>query len=270
MLDKKANIGTEIITCEDWIEDYFHAANKKTAVVGISGGVDSAVVAALCAEALGKNVIGVMMPIDGDVGRDEVKLIRQLGIRPIETNLSDTYKAICNDVSNSRGMFTIGFSGLTNDNTSQKDTDIINGNVKARLRMVNLYSIAAACNGLVVGTTNKSEAAIGYATKFGDGGVDIEPIQDFYKTEVYQLAEEFDLPTSIISKPPSAGLWEGQTDEEELGFTYEELDEYLQLNEKGTPELGTWSTELLIKIENMIKNNKHKNLNIPYYKREVK
>jgi NAD+ synthase len=257
------------VDCISWIQDYFAQANKKVAVIGISGGVDSAVVAALCKLALGSsNVIGVMMPIDSDIGRDEVKLIRQLGIRPIEINLTNTYKTISNDVSNSRGMFNIGFSGLTDDNISQEDTNIIDGNVKTRLRMTSLYSIASVCNGLVVGTTNKSEAAIGYATKFGDGGVDIEPIQDFYKTEVYELAEDLNLPTSIISKPPSAGLWKGQTDEEELGFTYETLDKYLELNEKGTPEKGTWTTEFLIKIENMIENNKHKNLNIPYFKRK--
>jgi len=259
----------EQVNCIKWIKKYFKSANKKVAVIGISGGVDSAVVASLCVSALGaKNVIGVMMPIDGDIGIDETKLITQLGIRPIETNLSNTYETISDDVSNSHGMFSIGFSKLTNNNISQKDINIINGNVKARLRMVNLYSIATVCNGLVVGTTNKSETLIGYSTKFGDGGVDIEPIQDFYKTEIYELAKDLKIPTSIIDKPPSAELWKGQTDEEELGFTYEVLDEYLEGMEKKYP--GVWDPKIATKIEEMIKNNRHKDLHLPYYKRGTK
>jgi NAD+ synthase len=196
----------EIIECQ--IRDYL--GNKK-AVIGISGGIDSAVVAYLCRNAVGRDkVTGIMMPYETQDIKDAKKVCNEIGyanlidIKPIV----DTFEA------------SIGTVGA--------NYRLAIGNIRARVRMTLLYAEAGRSNGLVIGTSNKTEIALGYFTKYGDGGCDIEPIGDLYKTEVVEVAKILGIPQSIIDKKPSAELWEGQTDEGEFEMTYSEIDEMLQ------------------------------------------
>lgn len=198
---------------EKKIINFIRAQAKEASgiVVGLSGGIDSSVVASLCARAIGnRKVSGLIMPEHevtklGDV-HDAKQLASELNIRcyiyPIDGILSAIIKS----------------QPLINDEKKAL------GNAKARARMILLYAYANMHNYLVAGTGNKSELMTGYFTKYGDGGVDFMPIADVYKTEVIKLAKHLNIPKPIIDKAPSAGLWRGQTDEDELGMSYEELD----------------------------------------------
>lgn len=185
----------------------------KYAVVGVSGGVDSAVVAALCVKALGKDkVLGLQMPYGDQSTKDGDSLIKQLGIYSRTVNIKpiiDAYPIY-----------------LAPGNRDLHDR-LVNGNIRARTRMTLLYALAGCYNGLVIGTSNRTEIMIGYITKYGDGGCDCEPIGDLYKTEIFEIAEALPVPLSIIDKKPSAELWEGQTDEDEIGLTYKKMDKIL-------------------------------------------
>ena len=183
-------------------------ANKY--IVGISGGIDSAVTAALMVKEQGKqNVFGVLMPYGNQDTGDSYKLVMQLDIPSEEVNIKPIVDT---------------FSSLKLDK-------IALGNVMARVRMTILYAFSNKLNGKVVGTSNKTEYMIGYFTKWGDGAADIEPIIHLLKEEVYKLAKELNIPQSIIDKAPSAGLWDGQTDEDELGLTYKQIDKVLKMIE---------------------------------------
>jgi len=201
----------------------------KNVFIGISGGIDSAVTAFLCVKALGrKRVFGVLMPYgrQKDVS-DSISVVNQLNIKYFQKDIKpivDLYKIADN-------KYTVA-------------------NIMARVRMSILYAYANQKNGLVVGTTNKSEMDIGYFTKFGDGGCDFEPIANIYKTEIFKIAKLLNVPPNIITKKPTAGLWENQTDEDELGFTYVDLDNFLQ-GKHLNPEIE-------IKIQNLIANSEHK------------
>jgi NAD+ synthase len=183
-------------------------AKASGAVVGISGGIDSAVVAALCVRALGKaKVLGLLMP-EGKPEPEALQVVTWLGIRSRTVMIGPLVKAVAG-----KGPKGCGRAAL--------------GNVKARLRMVLLYMEANRNNRLVVGTGNKSELLVGYFTKYGDGGVDIAPLGDLYKTQVRALAADIKVPESIRSLVPTAGLYPGQTDEGELGISYASLDSIL-------------------------------------------
>lgn len=210
------------------------------AVIGISGGIDSAVVAYLLTESIGKdNVFGVYLPskTNTETDREDAKLTfdflnmeyREIDIEPII------------EVYEQQSVFF--------------KERLSKGNLKARVRMSVLYGISNSINGMVVGTGNKTEMMIGYFTKYGDGGVDIEPIADIYKTEVWDLAREIRLPSRLINKKPSAGLWIGQTDEEEIGMSYQTLDGILQSIERGE----ILENEDCKKVIEMIKKAEHKN-----------
>ena len=184
----------------------------KDAVVGVSGGVDSALVLSILARALPKEKIHVFFMPDSNTPKtdsdDVKKLSDALGIeiRTIDiASVADAFKALL----------------------SIEDRSAM-GNVKSRTRMIILYYFANIHKGLVVGTTNRTEYLIGYYTKFGDGACDIEPIMHLYKHDVWEFASYMKVPESIIKKKPSAGLWEGQTDEEEIGMTYSDLDKVLE------------------------------------------
>lgn len=242
------NYINEINNVSNWMKDYAKKAGIKGFVVGLSGGIDSAVIACLAVKAVGKdNVIGLSIPCNSraDMNSDAEQLAKNLGIRYMTIPIENSYTA------------------LTEGNNLAQLTK---ANIKARLRMVVLYMIANENNYLVSGTTNLTEAMIGYFTKYGDGGVDIEPIADYYKNEIYKMAELMpEIPQNIKTKAPSADLWEGQTDEEEMGITYAHLDTIL-LN------LGTNSEKLLgeekvNKVKDMIKKAEHKNNIPPRYKR---
>ncbi|WP_289142644.1 NAD(+) synthase [uncultured Brevibacillus sp.] len=183
------------------------------AVVGISGGIDSAVTAALCVRALGRDrVIGVWLPAYSlDVhAEDSQKLAEAIDLNLVTIDVGPAYDALVPVIE---GILPLD--------------DKTKGNTKARLRMTTLYAIANQKGYLVADTCNLSEVHVGYMTKGGDGLADFNPVASLTKHEMRILASELGVPESIITKPPSADLWEGQTDEEEMGFTYEDLDRYL-------------------------------------------
>lgn len=190
----------------------FIAKHTSRGVIGLSGGVDSALVAALAVKALGKeNVFGLMMPAGNSAIDLEyaTRYAEQLGIKYEIIDLQPIVK-VCE--INTHDLFY---------------SKIDAGNLKARLRMIHLYAAARKINGVVLGTGNKSEDMIGYFTKYGDGGVDILPIAQLYKTQVWSLAKEAGVPDYIVKRVPTAGLWQGQTDEGEIGIKYADLDRIL-------------------------------------------
>jgi NAD+ synthase len=193
---------------------------RKTAVIGISGGTDSAVTAALCSTALGReNVLGIILPspatAKSDI-RDAEAVISKLGIKGITINLSDALKEIEGRIEKHGKM-----------------TRVEKGNLMARLRMTALYSFAHSEEGIVVGTGDKSELRLGYFTKYGDGGCDILPIGGLYKTQVREIARYLGLPKNVVEKPSSPGFWPGHVAEEEIGAAYEQIDTVLWCIENG-------------------------------------
>ncbi|MFZ2190565.1 MAG: NAD+ synthase [Candidatus Magasanikiibacteriota bacterium] len=217
-------------------------AGDKPVVLGLSGGIDSALVAYLAVEALGADKVhGLIMPSDTNIEED-----LELAKRVTE------YLNIQYSIFNIQPIIE-SYTGTLNSALSK--TTI--GNLKARTRMTLLYSKANELNGLVLGTGNKTEIAIGYFTKYGDGGVDILPIGDLYKTEVRELASYLNIPQEIIDRPPTAGLWEGQTDENEIGMTYENLDKILKAieNKKSLSDFNITEVE---RVQELIKKSEHK------------
>lgn len=250
------NSCAELIKISDWMDEYSEKAGTDGFVIGLSGGIDSSVMACLSVESAGnENVIGVSIPIQTrkDMMTDAEKLASNLGIRLITINLEKTY------IDTIEAMAQAGVT----------ITDIIQANVKARLRMTALYGVANSVNYLVAGTGNLSELMVGYCTKYGDGGVDIEPLGNYYKGEVYKLAELMpEIPNNVKTKAPSADLWVGQTDEEELGMTYPELDEVLKaLTSRSSSKLDKIPIDRITKVEKMIQAAHHKNNPPPKYER---
>ena len=233
----------------NFIKNKVVEANADGIVVGLSGGIDSTVTAFLATEAIGKeNVFGVVMPSSTTPTEDKIHgidIANQLGIE---------YKEIAIDSILNEFLLV----------TNSEDEKVI-GNLKARIRMALVYFFANSKNYIVGGTGNKSELLIGYFTKHGDGAVDMEPIGNLYKTHVRQLAEYINVPAEIITKQPRGGLWNNQTDEEEIGMPYEILDRilymYIDLN-KGAEEISKAIDVPLYEVERIIdkvKMNVHKN-----------
>jgi len=192
-----------------WIQHQVTEAGARGAVLGMSGGVDSSVAAALCKRALGEEALGLILPCHSapqDI-EDAHWAAKAVGIRTEMVDLTPVYDLLL------RQLPPGGRAACAN--------------LKPRLRMTCLYYYANLQNLLVVGTSNASELAAGYFTKYGDGGADILPIGSLLKREVKELAHVLGIPQRIIQKSPSAGLWKGQTDEGELGLTYEQMDRYL-------------------------------------------
>jgi NAD+ synthase len=239
-----------VVDIQNWIGNYVKKAKADNIVVGLSGGIDSAVTAALCTNALGKEkMIGLGLPC-GSMSQDlkDSKLIaKHLQISFKVLDLTSVYNRFLECVSY---------------NTRRERLAI--ANLKPRLRMMTLYFIGQSTgNCLVVGTSNRAELAIGYFTKYGDGAADFEPIASLYKQEVRKIAGILNIPEKIITKAPSAGLWPGQTDEGEIGLSYDVIDEILyrldyDLDFKGLKE------EDIIRVREMMSAAEHK-LNMPPY-----
>lgn len=232
-----------------WIRDYFAENGPEcSAVIGISGGKDSTVVAALCVEALGKDrVVGVLMPcgIQPDI-HDSYKVVTTLDIGYRVVNIGDTVLALTDQLE---GIMHVS-----------KQTKV---NLPARIRMTTLYAVAQSLTngGRVVNTCNRSEDYVGYSTKFGDSAGDFSPLANLMVHEVRQIGHELQLPQELVDKTPSDGLC-GKTDEDNLGFTYAQLDDYI---ERGT--CGIMSIDY--KIESMHKHNLHKLRPMPAFGTDV-
>jgi NAD+ synthase len=222
-----------------WIKKQVQDAKAEGIVMGLSGGVDSAVVAALSKSAVGKDkLLCLFMPCHshGSDVQDANMVARNLGIKLEEVDLSKAFDALIEILPGSQG--------------------IARNNLKPRLRMLTLYYFANKLNYIVCGTGNESECMAGYFTKYGDGGVDILPIGDLLKKQVRKLAAELGIPQAIIDKPPTAGLWPGQTDEGEMGITYDELDDILERLKHGKKQVS--SVEKVRKVKEMIRRSAHK------------
>ncbi|MDX2163633.1 MAG: NAD+ synthase [bacterium] len=212
-LDTRLLINTDIARrmLAGFIKDEMHKAGMTRAVIGLSGGIDSALSAYLAAEALGAaNVLCVRMPYrtsSQDSLDDAQTVIDVLGLPSLTVPITGMADALIDQFPDMNGLRR--------------------GNIMARLRMIVLYDQSASWGGLVVGTSNKTEMLLGYSTIYGDSGVALQPIADLYKTQVRQLSAALGIPQAVQTKPPSADLWEGQTDEGELGFTYAEVDKVL-------------------------------------------
>ncbi|WP_337018945.1 NAD(+) synthase [Oceanobacillus massiliensis] len=242
----------EVNAIVEWLQGQVKQAGVDGLLVGVSGGLDSAVVANLIKRACPDNSLGVMMPIyTSDANLDDAKsVIEKSGIDSMTVDLTDTHNVMYSQIQ----------SGLKEKGQFNKENDRLAGaNLRARLRMGTLYTIATNYNYLVVGTDNAAEWYTGYFTKYGDGGVDILPIVEFTKTEVRELAKYLEVPEQIVAKKPSADLWENQTDEAEMGVSYDTIDGYL----KGQ-EIAAGDKEI---IETMHRRTSHKRDGLPQFKR---
>ena len=234
----------------NWIKNYSNKFNIETLVIGVSGGIDSAVTSTLCAET-GLKTIVINMPIrqsSGEISRGEEHM----------TWLKSKYKNVSSKTINLDKTFN---SFL--DDFSLKAGEMAEANTRSRLRMVTLYHMAAQTNGIVVGTGDKVEDfGVGFYTKYGDGGVDISPIADLMKSEVYSLGKDLGIVDSIMKAPPTDGLWgDTRTDEEQIGATYEELE--WAMNNNNSNNLSERQKEVQLIYHRFNKMNKHKMIPIP-------
>jgi len=235
-----------------WMHERAAEAGAKGFVVGLSGGIDSAVVAHLAQLATPDAVVGVLLPCHSDPQdeRDAAAVAKHFSLPTLRVDLAAAYDALTATAKGALDALprTIHKERPHDDPRARLPL----ANVKPRLRMTSLYFIANSLNYLVAGTGNRSELAIGYFTKYGDGGVDVLPIVNLVKSEVRALAHELNVPDAIVNRTPSAGLWLGQTDESEMGFTYDELERYLHDGPQSvTPALA-------MKIERLVRASEHK------------
>lgn len=226
-----------------WLQLQVKEANAKGLIVGLSGGIDSAVVANLIKRACPEDSLAVIMPIKSNEHdlSDANKVAEACQIKSMTVDLTNTHEMMYETIKHSLPQ------GETWNASTNKIAD---ANLRARLRMSTLYTLATNYRYLVVGTDNAAEWYTGYFTKYGDGGVDIQPIIDLTKSEVTEMARYLQVPETVIVKKPSADLWVGQTDEEEMGTTYTMIDRYL--NNETIPEKDKQ------RIETMHEKTEHK------------
>ena len=240
------------VKIQKWIKNYVLDNNINTLVVGVSGGIDSAVVSTLCAKT-DIPTIAIGMPLNSKpentkLSNLQLEFLSKLNVQTIEIELSETFKSLEQNIP---FLFK---------------SDLSNANSKSRLRMITLYHVASTVNGIVVGTGNKVEDfGVGFFTKYGDGGVDISPIADLYKTEVRELGRYLGVPKQIIDATPTDGLWDdNRNDESQIGATYEELEWVM---EYGISKLNHTDKEynVLKRYQNYNTKNKHKMVPIPIF-----
>lgn len=244
------------LTISNWLNDYIENANLKAFVVGISGGIDSALTSTLCSMT-GKKTIVVSMPIyqnskELERANHHIKWLEEkyTNVEKIEVDLTETFEHFKN-------LFV-------------SEDSLALANSRSRLRMTTLYQIASMETGLVAGTGNKVEDfGVGFFTKYGDGGVDISPIADLTKSEVRKLSKELGIIQKIIDAPPTDGLWDdGRTDEQQLGATYTELEWAMEFDSNNVDFLLTERQKEVLEIYNKFHNqNKHKMVQIPIFKK---
>lgn len=223
-----------------WLRERLAEAGAEGFVFGLSGGVDSATVAALAVRAVGSGrVLGVIMPCHSQP--EDAQLARLVAdtfaVPTLTCDLSGAYDALLAVLPPTQHPLAAA-------------------NIKPRLRMATLYYLAQSRHALVLGSGNRSEIMVGYTTKYGDNGVDLLPLGGLYKTQVWELAQELGVPRLVIERPPTAGLWPGQTDEGEMGITYRELDRVLAAIEAG--DTSGIDAAMLQKVQRMIASSAHK------------
>ncbi len=221
-----------------WLGERVRLAEARGVIVGMSGGIDSAVTARLCQVTFPENVLALIMPCHSS--EDDERYARMV----TDKFAIPAKKVVLDNTINS--LLTVLPADCLNEETGR----LALANLKPRLRMISLYYVANQLRYLVVGSGNRSEITVGYFAKYGDGGVDILPLGNLVKTQVRELAVFLDIPQPIIDRPPTAGLWSGQTDEGEMGITYRELDSYITS--------GQASPEVKVKIEAMTAASEHK------------
>lgn len=243
----------------EWLRQRLNQSGARGFAVGLSGGIDSAVVARLCQAAAPANIVGVLMPCHSDPRDEEdAQLVADhFRIPTLRVDLGPTYDRCTTTVRDAiLSLPAEQFPGA-DEATADLKAKLPLANVKPRLRMTTLYFVANTLNYMVAGTGNLSELSIGYFTKYGDGGVDLLPIGEMQKSEVRAAAKELGVPDAVIDKPPSAGLWLGQTDEAEMGFSYAELENYL------TDGAERVSPALAMRIERLMRTSEHKRAMAP-------
>jgi len=241
----------------DWISHYAHRNGLEALVVGVSGGVDSAVTSTLTAMT-GIRTIVVNMPIHQDEAQYDLSnlhiewlLSKWRNVERAKIDLSNTFDELCSDLD------------------GQVVTELSLANTRARLRMTALFAIAGSNNGIVVGTGNKVEDfGIGFFTKYGDGGVDISPIADLFKSDVYSIGEELGVISEVLDAAPTDGLWnDGRTDEDQIGATYEEIEWAMKESAKpSSRDLSERERKVLDIYQRLNKSNSHKMDPIPVFK----
>jgi len=246
------NWKNEIKNISNWMREYLVDSGCGGYVLGCSGGIDSSVCLAILKRSISvENIKAVALPCNSNADSliDAQKLADNLGIKLEVINLGNSFNTIVEN--------------LKSINNNEEISNLVKGNIAARLRMVHLYSIANQYNMLVIGTCNKSELMISYGTKFGDLSSDLEIIGKWYKTEIYKLAASMpEIPESIINKKPSADLWQNQTDEYDIGFNYPTLDRILQRWESDNGKYIDYNDDIteedFNKVSVMIKKSEHK------------
>ena len=230
----------------NWLQEKVKDARAEGLVFGLSGGIDSAVIAGIAKRAFPNNSLGIIMPCHSDPIDEEhgILVADTFNLEKIKVDLSDS--------------FDILYKSMGVENKSK----LAMSNLKPRLRMTTLYYHGQNNNYLVVGSSNKSEYTVGYFTKHGDSGVDLLPLTLFVKSEIRELARQLGTPEIVIDKPPTAGLWANQTDEEEMGFEYDVLDNYIKT--------GRGPEEITSRIDRMNKSSEHKRNYPPMFTSKIK
>lgn len=228
-----------------WIASQVSAGGSRGAVVGLSGGIDSSVVAALCKRALGDAVLGTIIPCQSQPIDEEYARLaaRALDVRTQKVDLTPVFETLTAQLP--------------------ETSRLASANVKSRLRMATNYYFANLNGYMVVGTGNKTELYIGYFTKYGDGGADILPIGGLLKRDVRALAQELGIPQPIVDRTPTAGLWPGQTDEGEIGMSYDELDDVVSA--LGSGDASGLRSEAVDRVRRLHAVSAHKRALMPIY-----